>query len=146
MRKFATNLTNVSNIATIVGFLLFAITLTMTFVSQANATSVYFGFSNPNVGHASLSQGPNFAKEKDLLMHAGTNNVYPDINFSTWVDTWSSIGMNLRIKEYTDGRLTRELQPEAVYKSGATQEVDFSYLVVRVFPYQRESYLLCWFQ
>ena len=142
MRNPAAKLTNVSNIAMIVGFLLFTHMLALIFVDQANATSVYFGFSNPNVGHASLSQGPNYAKEKELLMHAGTNNVYPDINFNTWVDKWSSIGMNLRIKQYTDGRLTRELQPEAVYQSGATQELVFGYLVVRVFPY-KEKVICC---
>ena len=142
MRKLVAKFSKIKTIFALVGFLLFTITLALTFVNQANATSVYFGFSSPNVGHASLSQGPNFAKEKDLLMHAGTNNVYPDINFSTWVDTWSSIGMNLRIKEYTDGQLTKELQPAAVYKSGATQQVDFKYLAVRVYPYQ-EKVICC---
>ena len=142
MRNFTANLTNVKSLVVLVGLLSFAVFLSIKFATPANATNVYFGFSNPNVGHASLTKGPDHSKEKQLLMHAGTNNVYPDLNFNTWVDTWSSIGMNLRIKEYTDGRLTRELQPEAVYKSGATQEVDFNYLVVRVFPYQ-EKVICC---
>ena len=135
MQKLVTNLSKVTYLATLVGLLLFAVLLSMTFVDQANATSVYFGFENPNVGHASLSQGPNYAKEKELLMHAGTTGEYPDINIDSWVDGWNSIGLVLRITEFINGRETGVMQPLAVYKTGDTQEIRFDYIVVRVFPY-----------
>ena len=138
MRKLAAKLTNISNIAMIAGFLLFTHMLALTFVDQANATSVYFGFDNPNVGHSSLTKGPDYAKEKQLLMHAGTTNEYPDLDFYSWIDKWSNIGVNLRIIEFIDGQQTNEQQPPAVYKSGATHTVTFKYLSMRVYPYQEK--------
>ena len=136
MQKLAAKLIKDTFLITVAGILLFAVILTLTFVGHANATSVYFGFSSPNVGHASLSQGPDYAKEKDLVMHAGTTTgEYPDINFETWVDAWDSIGLVLRIKEFTDGKETGVMQPRAVYKTGATQDVNFRYIDMRVYIY-----------
>ena len=140
MRKLAEKLSKIKTIFTLVGFLLFTITLALTFVSQANATNVYFGFSNPNVGHASLSQGPNYAKEKDLTIHAGTNNVYPDLNFNSWIDKWSGIAVVLQITEFTDGVQTGEMRPLAVYKSGATRDANFRYIDLRIYPYQEQQH------
>ena len=47
MRKLVAKFSKIKTIFALVGFLLFTITLALTFVNQANATSVYFGFSNP---------------------------------------------------------------------------------------------------
>ncbi len=142
MRNFTANLNKFTNLVVLLGLLSFAVILSMTFIIPANATSVYFGFSNPNVGHASLSQGPNYPKEKELIMHAGTTTgEYPDINFGSWVDKWTRIAMVLEIKEFTDGRETGVMRPLADYRSsGQTRTVTFDYITMRVYPYLEQQH------